>query len=479
MRFVRYQGEASIADLARRVVAFEESADAKLVEQVSRALLEANPQLEQIERLKSDAMLVVPELRGVKLTEASQPYRGIGGELAEKMLGGLADFQAIVERNGRREVDDARNTLDLIASREVLELAESEPAVKERLPELREAASERISRMESSRQHQRLAFKLLNESAARLLGAAGPAKLLSFTVEATALAAGGRSTATVCLDAPAPQDGAIVKLFSDQVEWLKIPAQVTVPAGEISATFALSAADLAAAVDAPVAIRAEYGGGNQTASVRIVSAGTSQTVRLASLSLSQSSVPGGTRVTGTLTLSGPAPAGGAVVKLSLAGDAGQAVALPTTSATFAAGESRQEFAIETSDVKVNRRAVIKAEFAGEERTVELEVRSPGDANQLASLTIERNAIVGGESVQARIALSSAVGQATQIELQASVTPLLGALNVSVPQFVVVEAKQSTATFTIQTRPVLLNVTLVVQASYGGGSREARLAINRR
>ena len=480
MRYVRYQGETSIADLAKRVVDFEGRPDTKLLDTVSSALLRSNPQLNQIERLSADAIIVVPDLPGVKLTQESQPFGGgVGVELGKAIREGMAAAQARLESNHRREVDEARGTLDLLASSELLELAESEPDVKQRLPHLQEAANGRLKQMETGRKHQQLAFKLLHESADRLLGAAAEqVKLSSLTIDATELAGDTSTTATVRLNAPAPQGGAFVVIRSDHQELLKIPAEVTVPAGEVSSTFTLSSSRAPVAEDTPVAIKAEYGGESRSANLLIESLAQVQAVGLATISLAEKSVVGGASVQGKLTLTVPAHGKTAVVNLSVAGTAGKAVALPESSVTFAEGESEREFVIDTSRVAKARHAVIKAELGDEEKTVELLVQPPTEAIQLESLTLEKESIRGGESVTARVTLSAVVPQSVQVGLMATVVPILGALKVTVPEYVVVRGKQKSATFKLQSGSVRRNLLVKIAANYGGVVREATLAVKR-
>jgi len=88
-----------------------------------------------------------------------------------------------------------------------------------------------------------------------------------------------------------------------------------------------------------VNISASYGGRTQSVSLTVLPSSV-----VSSLSVSPASVKGGTAATGTVTLNGPAPAGGAQVALSRDNPA---VHVPAT-VTVAAGATSATFNVTTS-----------------------------------------------------------------------------------------------------------------------------------
>jgi hypothetical protein len=66
------------------------------------------------------------------------------------------------------------------------------------------------------------------------------------------------------LSGPAPAGGATVNLSVNN-PLVSVPATVTVPAGQTSATFAVTTNPLLSLVDILVSVSASYGGSNQTA----------------------------------------------------------------------------------------------------------------------------------------------------------------------------------------------------------------------
>jgi len=102
-----------------------------------------------------------------------------------------------------------------------------------------------------------------------------------------------------------------------------------------------------------------------------VQTGTLQTgVSLSSVTLNPTIVKGGVSSRGTVTLSGPAPAGGAVVMLA-SGNA--AVAQVPTTVTIPAGASSGTFTVKTKHVSVNSTVNISASYAGARKQATLTV----------------------------------------------------------------------------------------------------------
>lgn len=103
-------------------------------------------------------------------------------------------------------------------------------------------------------------------------------------------------------------------------------------------------------------------------------------VSLASLNLSPSSVTGGSSITGTVTLTGPAPSGGVVVTL---GSSNPNVAAVPTNVTVPAGSSSTTFAVNTNFVFCPIQAMISGSANSVRMTVNLAVASSINASAAA------------------------------------------------------------------------------------------------
>ncbi len=133
--------------------------------------------------------------------------------------------------------------------------------------------------------------------------------LSNLTLNPSTIASDTSSTATITLIRPAPPGGWVVTVSDQFPGSVSVPSTVTVPFGATSATFTVTSLKLSTnTFGCGVYISDGTTGKQATLTVT----GDS----LASLSFNPPSVVGGTPSTGTVTLAGPAPAGGWVVNLS-------------------------------------------------------------------------------------------------------------------------------------------------------------------
>jgi len=294
------------------------------------------------------------------------------------------------------------------------------------------------------------------------------ATLSAVALNPASVTGGASSTGTVTLGGPAPTGGAVVSLSSNNTTAARAPASVTVAAGATSASFTVSTSTVTTAT--AVTISAAYAGATRTATLT-VNPGTPP-VTLSSLTLNPTSVTGGTQSsTGTVTLSGAAPSGGAVVSLSSNNTA--AAQLPA-SVTVAAGATTASFTVSTSAVSAATAVTITAAYGGTTRTAILTVNpaAPPPAT-LASLSLNPTAVTGGtQSSTGTVTLRGAAPSGgAVVSLSSNNT---GAARV--PASVTVAAGATTASFTVNTSAVITSTTVTITAAYGGTTRAATLTV---
>lgn len=90
-----------------------------------------------------------------------------------------------------------------------------------------------------------------------------PAALDAFTLSSSSVEGQGQPTGTVRLTAAAPTGGAVVRLESKDTDIVKVPASVTVPAGDTSASFTIDTATVPSPRD--VELTAAYLGVSRSA----------------------------------------------------------------------------------------------------------------------------------------------------------------------------------------------------------------------
>jgi hypothetical protein len=151
-----------------------------------------------------------------------------------------------------------------------------------------------------------------NFDSSGLTSVVGGTRVNSFFLDPFDVPGGTSATGLVILNGSAPAGGATVTLVSANTDVVTMPPSVTVPAGSDRVSFAIATRPVSS--NTTVTLTANFNG-TWTATSLIVTP-TPGTASLASLAVSPSSVVGGNGSTGTVTLSGPAPAGGAAVGLA-------------------------------------------------------------------------------------------------------------------------------------------------------------------
>src|SRR5258706_375243 len=193
-------------------------------------------------------------------------------------------------------------------------------------------------------------------------------------------------------------------------------------------------------------------------------------VTLCSLLVNPASCTGGNSSTGTVTLSGAAPSGGAVVTLS---SSNTTVARVPSSVTVAAGATSATFALSTSAVVASTTVSISGTYGGATRSASLTVTPvPLPPLTLSSLTLSPSSVVGG--------LQSSTGTVTLTRAAPAGGAIVALFSSNgaarVPSSVIVPAGASRASFTVSTSIVLISTSATISGSYNGTTRAATLGI---
>lgn len=284
------------------------------------------------------------------------------------------------------------------------------------------------------------------------------AGLSNFTIAPSPLAYGINGTGTVTLR-QAEANPVVVSLSASPLA-VNIPATVTIPAGELTATFPITARQVSDTVR--VAITADAGTlGRRTTSVLVTSVAVREP-----LEIWQGRVAGGNTVTGVVYLTNPAPAGGASVYLTTTNEN---LATPERNwIVVPAGATYSTFRIRTFPVSSQTTVFVKATRSGVTVQNDIILLPPG----LSSLATSTATIKGGTSLTGTVTLNgpAASGGAT-VTLRSSNT-----LFARVPLTVTVPAGSRTGTFTITTSAVSSNQNVNITATRLGVVRTAGITV---
>jgi hypothetical protein len=274
------------------------------------------------------------------------------------------------------------------------------------------------------------------------------------------IVSGGTSTTgTITISGPAPVGGTVVSLASSSLSAL-VPTSVTIPAGQMTATFTVStnlvANDTSAVISAIV-----YG-------VKVKSTLSILGPKVTSVTVASASIASTATTTGTVTLSTNAPVGGKVVMLS---SSNTGVAAVPVSVTVPAGSRTAAFTITAGTVAANTSVMITAATNGSTGTATLTVTPPAAA--LSTLTTNVPAATGGVAVTGTVTLTRNAPTGGAIVTLASSSTTIG----TVPASVTVPAGATSATFTITTRTVTAASKLTITGTYLGVSKSVTITVN--
>jgi len=281
--------------------------------------------------------------------------------------------------------------------------------------------------------------------------------LSSILVNPPSVVGGSNSTGTVTLNGTAPSSGAVVALSSNNTAVAQVPASVTVPAGAISATFGITTSTVSSSTS--VTITGVYGT-TVTANLGV----TPTPVTASSVTLNPGNVIGGNPSTGTVTISGAAPIGGALVTLS---SSNSTAATVPVSVTVPVGSTSTTFAITTNGVAANTSSVIAATL-GTTANATLTITSA----VVSSLTLSPASVTGGANSTATVRVNGvAPAGGASVTLSSANTSVA-----TVPASVTIPAGSTSTTFTIATSAVSTTATSVITAIYGANAI-ATLTVN--
>jgi len=191
---------------------------------------------------------------------------------------------------------------------------------------------------------------------------------------------------------------------------------------------------------------------------------------LNSLAVNPSSVTGGQSAAGTVGLSGPAPANGALVTLS---SANPAATLPS-SVTVPANATSANFTMSTTAVGSTTLGNITAAYSGVTKSATVAV-NPSIPAALSTVTLSPTTVVGGSNSIGSVTLTKAAPAGGLVVKLASNRPT----KALVPANVTVPAGASSAAFNVATTAVNRKTIASISASYGGVTKSATLTMLRR
>ena len=283
-------------------------------------------------------------------------------------------------------------------------------------------------------------------------------QITKFQVDPSSVYGGNTVTGTVSISPAAGSSGADVRLGSSAPA--TVPSSVHVAAGATTATFSIGTIGVSAKTS--VTLTAGVGMTNPQLATLIV-----LPPLLTNLTVSPSSVIGGVKSAGSVSILGVAPVTGFVVTVT----SDKPAAIPTKTVTIPAGQSTVSFDIATIGVAADTACTITAASGGVSMQASLTVRTPN----LVSLTLDNASVVGGSAaiVNGMLTLNGFGSSSGDKVVLTSSNPKL----VTVPSTVTVLGGNVSASFIAVHALVTSQTQVTITASYGGVLRSATLTLN--
>lgn len=133
MRLAIFKGEKSIEHLAARLFQAR-GGDTQASKQAAEVLIEANPQLANLERVPSGSVVMVPDTpHAVNAGEVVEPMTTAAADFSRSVAEHIATFTIGLDGAARAAAAQANATLQLLQDPSLKRAADADPALKQRL----------------------------------------------------------------------------------------------------------------------------------------------------------------------------------------------------------------------------------------------------------------------------------------------------------------------------------------------------------
>ncbi len=281
--------------------------------------------------------------------------------------------------------------------------------------------------------------------------------LAKVTLAPTSVTGGADSVGTVTLSGAAPAGGAVVTLTSNNLSAAAAPANVTIPGGGSSATFAVHTMPVTS--DTSVVIRASYHSVTKTAGLTLLPPA------LVALTFDPPEVTGGNGATGTVALNGVAPPSGVSVAFS---SSNPAVAPVPGNVMIGGGAIKATFVAWPNPVTARTPVTISASYGGVTRTARLTILLPA----IEALVFDPDSIKGGNRADGRITLTGEAPRGGMEVDYISSDPAVA----SVPFSDTINEGYRVWYMPVETAGVAATTTVTLAASFQGVTKTATLTV---
>lgn len=292
---------------------------------------------------------------------------------------------------------------------------------------------------------------------------AEPTSLASLSMTPTSVEGGEPATLTIALGRPAPSGGATIALSVAGGSGATLPANATVPAGQNNTTVKIDTSAVSATTR--LQISAAYAGAKKAVQLEVRPKPAD--VALQSLAISPAVVQSGESTTATITLTAPAPPGGAT--LSITSSAAE-VTVPAT-VTVPQASTTKTFSVQAaSGLSVNVASTIRATLGSETPKPAQVIVTPASLG-VSAITLNPASVQGGRQVTGMVTISAAAPQG------GTIVTVTSSHAEARPSTALVMPGLTSAAFNIATDNPASTVNATISAKIGSGTaKTAQLTV---
>jgi sugar lactone lactonase YvrE len=285
----------------------------------------------------------------------------------------------------------------------------------------------------------------------------------SVTISPSTVTSGSSAQVTVTLTGPAPSGGAYITLSSTNSS--AFPAVgLTVAAGQTSNSSNVTAGTVTSSATATVT--AGYNNSSKQATVTVNPVATNPTV--SSVTISPSTVTSGSSAQVTVTLTGPAPSGGAYITLSSTNSS----AFPAVGFTVAAGQTSNSSNVTAGTVTSSATATVTAGYNNSSKQATVTVNPVTSSSTISIFTATPTPVNGGAMVTFSVTLSAAAPTGGALIVFNSTAPSI----IPYTTLLISAGATSGQSSVVAQNPA--SATLVtITASYGSNTKQAAITVN--
>jgi hypothetical protein len=299
--------------------------------------------------------------------------------------------------------------------------------------------------------------------------------LFSLALNKDAVVGGNSVTGTVTLQRAALAGGVEVTLVSNDTSLVRPPAKVVVPEGATAVSFPISTAAVTTSV--PITINSGTANDHYRAPetwLTLLPAGSPPPApSLATVTVPSASVLGGHTTTGTITLTGPAPSGGASVWVN--GSMEGQVVTPAGGVIVPAGNTSATFTITAPQVNASYWVMIQASYGRDSgmhgAVLRIDPEQPA-VPDLYAMGVDPVSVIGGSSLRGTVGLATPAPPGGTTVSLFSTDPSAA----QVPASVFIAAGNSANSFTITTTPVASMSSAQISARSGSVTKDAWITV---